>query len=591
MFPTFDVPPQHAETVGARKARRAKEEETARRSSSATSQSSGSTHSAKANSAKSRSGEKTGFGWFGKSSKKGIQEITTLPSIKKPQLIEEVEVEPEIEIEPAPRTAPLPPPPLPPPAQPQQFVQRQPSHRSDHEYRTLHSQQQFPAPPPNRSLPARPPSSALPQPPSPGLSSLPDTLGRKSQYSTFSHTSSNPTINSASTRTTFSNKSVFSNASQYDSSISEENYDAHSQYGSNVQFEPVERGSRTGSRQGDYAAKAAQAPFARALAKMEGAGARIIAARLSEEWEGLEDDESYQEVVFEKRLWALTAYQRLTQNKQLQSPAHELLSGSRPADQRRILHLHGSLADGWILATRYPTSTVYTLSTSPTTPTSTYPAPLNHHSLYLPSLTAPSPFPDNYFDAIVSRSLATTLRNDEWARAFFDCMRVLKPGGQIEVLSVDAHLSCEGPKLRDWVDEMLSNRLEAHGVSRQASDTVLDTMEIVGLENIRRARVALPAHSPKALPAGRPGTSSSAATVPQATQDSTDASRMMSFLGRHFYQDLYGKFLRSEHGEEWFWTRRDVRDECERYKTKMVLTIACAVKPTNGGMGESYLDI
>lgn len=111
-------------------------------------------------------------------------------------------------------------------------------------------------------------------------------------------------------------------------------------------LEPVERGSRTGSRQSDHATKAAQGtqgPFARALAKMENAGARIVATRLNEEWEGLEDDESYQEVVFEKRLWALAAYQRLTQNKQLQSPAHELLSNSRPADQRRILHLHGSL--------------------------------------------------------------------------------------------------------------------------------------------------------------------------------------------------------------------------------------------------------
>lgn len=89
--------------------------------------------------------------------------------------------------------------------------------------------------------------------------------------------------------------------------------------------------------------KSAQGPFARALAKMESAGARIVTARLSEEWDGLDDDESFQEVVFEKRLWALTAYQRLTQNKHLQSPAHELLSNSRPADQRRILHLHGSL--------------------------------------------------------------------------------------------------------------------------------------------------------------------------------------------------------------------------------------------------------
>jgi SAM-dependent methyltransferase len=247
-----------------------------------------------------------------------------------------------------------------------------------------------------------------------------------------------------------------------------------------------------------------------------------------------------------------------------------------------------------MLATRYPAATVYTLSsTSTSNPPTSYPAPLNHHSLYVPSLSSATPFPDNYFDAIVSRSIATLLRNDDWARSFFDCMRVLKPGGQLEVLSVDAHLSCEGPKLSAWVDELLTARLEAHGLSRQASDTVLDTMEIVGLENIRRARVALPAHSPKAVVPARPAAPPShgyGAATQAASQDSADASRMMSFLGRHFYQDLHGKLLQAQAGEEWFWARRDVREECERYKTKMVLTIACALKPSVTP-GESYLDI
>jgi hypothetical protein len=121
-------------------------------------------------------------------------------------------------------------------------------------------------------------------------------------------------------------------------------------------------------------------------------------------------------------------------------------------------------------------------------------------------------------------------------------------------------------------------------------------MEIVGLENIRRARVALPAHSPKAVVPARPAAPPShtyGAPMPppaSASQDSADASRMMSFLGRHFYQDLHGKLLHAQAGEEWFWARRDVREECERYKTKMVLTIACALKPSVTP-GESYLDI
>ena len=355
-------------------------------------------------------------------------------------------------------------------------------------------------------------------------------------------------------------------------------------------MEPVE--PRTGSRMSDGPSKAAQGPFARALGKMESAGARIVSARLSEEWEGLDDDdESLQEVLFEKRLWALTAYQRLTQNKQLQSPAHDVLANSRPAEQRRVLHLHGNLADGWVLATRYPAATVYTLSSANTSnlPTA-HPAPLNHHSLFSPSISSAMPFPDNYFDVVVSRFVSTSLRNDEWARSFFDCMRVLKPGGSIEILSVDAHMNGEGPQLQNWVDEHVTCRLEAHNISMVPSESVLDTMEIVGLENIRRARVALPAYlgSPKAVARSAP--SSNGLPTP-SPQDVVDASRMMAYLGRHFYQDLYGKFVRLNQGEEWFWSRKDIRDECEKFQTKMVLTIACAQKPGAAVGNDSYLNI
>lgn len=443
----------------------------------------------------------------------------------------------------------------------------------------------------------------------------------KSTYSTLSHNSYSTTTTS-SARTGFSNQSIFSNPPRRpDDVLSEDSCygDGHSPisqtpspitpptfvdnrrpppsrqnadaaYASNVQMEPVE--PRSGSRMSDGPTKAAQGPFARALGKMESAGARIISARLSEEWEGLDDDdESLQEVVFEKRLWALTAYQRLTQNKQLQSPAHDVLANSRPADQRRVLHLHGNLADGWVLATRYPAATVYTLSSANTSslPTS-HPAPLNHHSLFSPSISSAMPFPDNYFDVVVSRFVSTSLRNDEWARSFFDCMRVLKPGGSIEILSVDAHMNGEGPQLQSWVDEHITCRLEAHNISMVPSESVLDTMEIVGLENIRRARVALPAYlgSPKSVARAAP--SSNGLPTP-SPQDVVDASRMMAYLGRHFYQDLYGKFVRLSQGEEWFWSRKDIRDECEKFQTKMVLTIACAQKPGAAVGNESYLSL
>ena len=204
-----------------------------------------------------------------------------------------------------------------------------------------------------------------------------------------------------------------------------------------------------------------------------------------------------------------------------------------------------------------------------------YPAPLNHHPLFIPSTSAPLPFPDGYFDAIVSRSVSTILGNDEWAPCFFDSMRVLKPGGQLEILSLDAHISREGPKLSAWVDEYATGRLEAQGLSMQPSDTVLDTMDIVGLENIRRARIALPAH----------------AAPPGSTREAADTGRMMMLLGRHFYQDLYGRFLDVRQGEEWFWEPKDIRAECDRQQAKMVLTVTCSRKPSESPDRRSFLSV
>lgn len=164
MFPTFDVPPQHAETVGARKARRAKEEDATRRSSSATSLSSGSVRSGTASSNKRQptgTSEKSGFGWFGK--KKGIQEISSLPSTRKTHPPEEEDI--AIDAGPAPPTAPLP--------APHQSLHDEGARiapRSSHRIQSDGYGNRFPpAPPPLSSLPSLPPSGALPAPPSPSL--------------------------------------------------------------------------------------------------------------------------------------------------------------------------------------------------------------------------------------------------------------------------------------------------------------------------------------------------------------------------------------------------------------------------------------
>ena len=183
MFPTFDVP--QAETVGARKARIASKDETTRRASSATSHSSGSsTRNVKASTSKP---EKSGWGWGSKKSKsKEIQEISTLPPVKKSPPVQEPEPEPEPELdtEPEPSIAPS----SISPSQDwsaslairHQDAQRRPSPRSyqsDPQYPPAQQQQQRFAPP-SRSLPSVPPAGALPQPPYPGPDLTPNLRGK-----------------------------------------------------------------------------------------------------------------------------------------------------------------------------------------------------------------------------------------------------------------------------------------------------------------------------------------------------------------------------------------------------------------------------
>jgi hypothetical protein len=103
-------------------------------------------------------------------------------------------------------------------------------------------------------------------------------------------------------------------------------------------------------------------------------------------------------------------------------------------------------------------------------------------------------------------------------------------------------------------------------------------MEIVGPENIRRARITLPAQPTKAVAKSAPPplyTFGIAISTP-SPQDTLDTTWMMAFLGQHFYQDLYSNFMHMEQGDEWFWSRKDTRDECDQYKTDGTYYRLCA---------------
>ncbi|KAK6361881.1 hypothetical protein TWF730_005593 [Orbilia blumenaviensis] len=314
--------------------------------------------------------------------------------------------------------------------------------------------------------------------------------------------------------------------------------------------------------------------FQAALQKMENAGLKIMFKRLSEDWgSGAQDSDNamLQEVAFEQRLWALVAAEWLTFGKSLQSDAHEYLLDAHVTDGRRLLHLHGSAADGWVLAAKYPNVTVYSVSSQDiSNPPCQWSAPLNHHALFTPQPNSPLPFPDNYFDVISTKSFPRILRLSEWVPILRECNRVLRPGGWIELQIVDPVLTKQGELLREWLEARIVREMLEDSYTIKPSDDVLGFLQETGFDNVKRSRIALPASfNPKLK------------NIARGQGPDPDAARVMVLVGRHFYEELYRGFnpiMSGPSGDHLWWQNKAIKHECEVLNACFGLTFAFAQK-------------
>ncbi|KAK6528900.1 hypothetical protein TWF694_004129 [Orbilia ellipsospora] len=315
--------------------------------------------------------------------------------------------------------------------------------------------------------------------------------------------------------------------------------------------------------------------FQAALSKMENAGLKIMFKRLSEDWSSSNSHDSdnamLEEVAFEQRLWALVAAEWLTFGKSLQSDANEYLLDAHVTDGRRLLHLHGSAADGWVLAAKYPNVTVYSVSSQDiSNPPCQWSAPLNHHALFTPQPNSPLPFPDNYFDVISTKSFPSILRLSEWVPILRECNRVLRPGGWIELQIVDPVLTKQGELLKDWLETRIICEMLEDNYGIKPSDDVLNFLQETGFDNVKRSRIALPASfNPKLK------------NFPPGQGPDPDAARVMVLVGRHFYEELYKGFnpiMGGPGSDHMWWQNRAIRHECEALNTCFGLTFAFGQK-------------
>ncbi|KAK6351606.1 hypothetical protein TWF718_004762 [Orbilia javanica] len=310
------------------------------------------------------------------------------------------------------------------------------------------------------------------------------------------------------------------------------------------------------------------------------------------------------------RLWALMTSRWLSFGRVLVSPAHEeiKLSPSGSAN-KRILVIDGLGNDDWSFycSLNYPNATVYNLTPSPAnypaSPAGSQPSSSNsgdhlnnHHQIHHVSFASPFPFPSGFFTVVTFRFLPCT-SDALWPFIVSQCMRVLKPGGYLELSVLDIDMVNMGPRTKRTVDEIKAN-LRKHQSGngsdwhkKTPSEKALRLMAKRGFTDITRCRVGLPTVG------NVDGSREEQASMQQILKegnspDEVDMSsaeginRVVSKVGRWWYgkcfenigEDIQGETLQYR---KTLWEDKTLLRECEKKKTNFRMLISFARKPTS----------
>ena len=177
------------------------------------------------------------------------------------------------------------------------------------------------------------------------------------------------------------------------------------------------------------------------------------------------------------------------------------------AKRLRVLDIGGTATGnwGWHAACEWPNVKVYTVITKEQS-TSQRPrgvarpiGPDNHRTVSVPHLWQ-LPFKSNHFDVVSARSLHMLLRAEpvpgvkeinEWDLALREIMRVLKPGGHLDFLILDAGISKAGTR-GEALSVEFGFELKKRGYEREAARQWLPKLKNQGFVGCKRAWMFLP---------------------------------------------------------------------------------------------------
>ena len=167
----------------------------------------------------------------------------------------------------------------------------------------------------------------------------------------------------------------------------------------------------------------------------------------------------------------------------------------------RILDLGGNTSCDWAwhCAHKWPNVKVYTVVTKSQTSTTHLQGPPNHRQVSVPHIWQ-LPFRDAHFDVISARSLHAMLKHepvpgqtqiDEYDLCLKECMRVLKPGGYLEYLLMDASIAHAGP-LGSAMSVEFGFNLKTRGYDAVPTKVFLRRLRKSGFVGLKRAWMFLP---------------------------------------------------------------------------------------------------
>ncbi|ORY96684.1 S-adenosyl-L-methionine-dependent methyltransferase [Syncephalastrum racemosum] len=142
------------------------------------------------------------------------------------------------------------------------------------------------------------------------------------------------------------------------------------------------------------------------------------------------------------------------------------------------------------IAGEYPKSKVVGVDVSPMFPRDIKPVNCTFHQcdVFDGSLDQ---FPDESFDYIFMRFFGMAIAADQWDTLLVRLLRLLKPGGYIELVEADTEMHRPGPKTREY-NLRLIQAMEGRHLDPYSGRTLKDRLTNLGLKNVTTTFISCP---------------------------------------------------------------------------------------------------